>query len=114
MSEQKEKRTVTQNNAMHKYFELLAQALNDAGYDMKVMIELAPKMSADWTKTAVKEKIWKEFQDAMLSKKSTTKLETEEVSKIYENVNRRISELTGVTVPFPSMNQMLNESTEAV
>ena len=33
-----EQRTIQQNKAMHKYFELVAQALNDSGQDMSLVL----------------------------------------------------------------------------
>ena len=38
-------RTNLQNAALHKYLQLLADALNDAGYDMKISAELRQAMS---------------------------------------------------------------------
>jgi len=99
------KRTPTQNNALHKYFELLADALNDAGLDMKRT--LRQDIDIPWTKETIKEYLWKPIQRAQVMKGSTTELNTSEVSKIYETLNRHLGEKTGVFVPFPSVEEEL-------
>jgi len=74
-----DKRTLKQNKSLHKYCELLADALNDAGLDMKKV--LRPTIDIPWTKTSVKEHLWKPIQEAMLSKESTTEMQTNEPSQ---------------------------------
>ena len=95
-------RTLTQNKAIHKYCSLLSKSFNDAGLDMTAILK--PGVSITWSESAVKEKIWHEVQLPLTGKKSTTELETHEVSDIYDIINRHISETFGVFVPFPSKN----------
>lgn len=106
-NKEKKQRTLTQNDALHKFFELLATELNDAGLDQRVVLK--PSIAIPWDKTSIKEQIWKPIQNAQLVKKSTTELTTDEVSKIYETINRHIGEKFGVHVPFPSIEQLLLE-----
>ncbi len=93
-------RTLTQNSSIHKYCALLAEALNDAGLDMQKV--LSEGTSIPWSESKVKEDIWRVVQVAALGKESTTKLETNEVSKVYDIVNRHISQTFGIFIPFPS------------
>ena len=94
--------TAKQRRAMYKYFELLADALNAAGYDMaSTMKKLSKKKIIPWSPTAVKEKLWDVVQADTYQKNSTTELETVEVGVIYEALNRVTSEKLGVSVPFP-------------
>lgn len=93
-------RTLTQNKSLHKYCALLAEALNEAGLDMQTV--LAEGTSIPWSESKVKEDIWRTVQVAALGKESTTKLETHEVSQVYDIVNRHISQTFGVFVPFPN------------
>jgi hypothetical protein len=97
-------RTTTQNKALHKYYSLLSDALNEAGYDMKKTLKESAEIP--WTAEAVKLNIWKPVQDAMLDKKSTTELETTEVDEIYKVVDRHLSQKTGVHVEFPSRHTL--------
>ena len=93
------KRTLTQNSACHLYFSMLSDELNKAGFDIKRT--LRKDFEIPWSPELVKSLIWKQVQEAMTEKKSTTKLDTHEISEIYETINRHIAQTTGVSVPFP-------------
>jgi urate oxidase len=93
-------RTLTQNSSIHKYCAQLAEAFNDAGLDMNKV--LSEGTSIPWSEEKVKSDIWKVVQLAAIGKESTTKLETNEVSKVYDIVNRHISQTFGIFIPFPS------------
>ena len=92
-------RSALQNKALHKYCEMLAEALNDRGLDMTVVLSHHPEIS--WTKEAVKEKLWRPVQEAMLNKKSTTKADRNEYSKVYDQLNKHLIDRHGVSVPWP-------------
>lgn len=91
-------RTIKQNSAMHAYFSLLAQAFNDSGQTISKVI----KVDVEWTPDTVKEILWKPIMQAVLKKKSTTKLNKDEIDKVYDVLNRALSEKVGVSVPFPN------------
>ena len=99
-------RTPQQNKAIHKYFSLVSDALNDAGLDMRAVL----KADADlpWTPESVKTYIWKAVQDAMLDKESTTALTPKEVNEIYEVVDRHLSNTFNLHVEFPSWVGQMN------
>ena len=100
---QKRTRTTTQNAAMHVFFRNLAQALNDAGFDMKVFLKsTSSTMPIAWNPVTVKEVLWRPVQEAMTGKHSTTEVNTVEPSDIHQQLMRKISELTGVYVEFPN------------
>lgn len=94
------KRTLTQNNAIHKYFELLANDLNDAGLSMQKVLK--PSVDIDWTPEMVKTYLWKPIQEAMYQKKSTTELTTKEVGQVYETLNRHLGTKIEIHTPFPT------------
>lgn len=97
--EEARQRTLQQNKAIHKYCSLLAKELNDAGLDMKVVLK--PEVDIPWNGESVKEYLWRPIQKYLLQKQSSTELETDEVSKVYDVVNRLIGEKHGIHVPFP-------------
>jgi hypothetical protein len=101
-------RTSKQNNAMHKYFRLLAAALTGAGYDQRTF-PWRDGLQIPFTAESVKDLFWHPIQQAMLGKKSTSDLEPKEVNVVYEAVDRAISERTGVHVEFPSMGSLVDE-----
>lgn len=95
-------RTPRQNNALHLYFEMLAEALNEAGLDMKKML----KADIPWNAYNVKNELWRPIQEAQIGKKSTANLSTKDIDKVYETLNRLLGEKKGVHVPFPSIETM--------
>ena len=96
------RRTVTQNNSLHLFFKLLAEALNDAGLGMREVMK--PAYFMDWTAHNVKEHLWRSIQKKLYGKESTRDLnKTEEISKIHEVLMRELGEKHSVEyIPFPS------------
>lgn len=93
-------RTDRQNRALHKYCELLAEALNDAGLDMKTVLK--PEVDIPWTKESVKNHLWRPIQTIMIDKASTTEMTTADPGEIYLVLDRHIAEKFGVHVEWPS------------
>ena len=83
-------RTLAQNASIHKYCAMLADDFNSAGYDLHTILNQA--VARQWTPEAVKELIWREVQKALYDKESTTKLNTKEVSKVYEVVSQHLAQ----------------------
>src|SRR3990167_6968622 len=97
-------RTLQQNKALHLYCQMVADALNNAGYDIVKSIKLFREgVDIPWTKEGVKEILWREIQKTMFNKISTTKLSKhEEIDLIHETLNRFLSERFGIEyIPFP-------------
>jgi len=98
-------RTITQNKAIHKYFDMLADSLNNAGYDVrKAMRHDVP---IPWTQNLIKELIWRKVQKAMFDIESTAKLDTGQISEVYEVINRYTAESFCVSVDFPEKDRLL-------
>jgi len=95
-------RSLQQNKALHLYFQLVADALTDAGLDIKHVI----KADVPWTAQSVKSILWKSLQKALLGKESTTKLKKDEIDKVYDVMNRVLSERYGIYVPFPNRDKI--------
>lgn len=93
-------RTDSQNNSIHLYFELLSKALNNAGWTVHKLLKHTVEIN--WTSSLIKELLWRPVQIALTNKNSTTKLDkTSEIDTIYEHINRYISEICHIHVPFP-------------
>ena len=89
-----EQRTSQQNKALHVYFELVADALNSAGFDIQKTIEKSP-IDISWSRESVKELLWRPIQKTIYSKQSTTELEkSKEIDAVYENLNRFLARVT--------------------
>lgn len=100
-------RTNKQNAALHLFLRKLADALNDAGYDMKRVLK--PEIDIPWSGELTKEYLWRPIQEAMLKKESTADLDTVEVSQVYDTLNRHLSNKFGISVPFPEIYKLLYE-----
>ena len=98
-------RTIQQNKALHVYFTLIANALESAGYDVQSVITKIMKIP--WSPPLVKELLWKRAQKAHLDKGSTTELTTRDIDKVYDIVNRFLSEGFHITEPFPSIEEII-------
>lgn len=102
-----EKRTDKQNRSLHLLFKLLAEELNESGLDMRKTLK--PGVEIPWTGDSVKEFLWRPIQEAQLNKKSTTELTTKEIDAVFDTITRHIGEKFGIFVPFPSIDEVLNE-----
>ena len=94
-------RTLKQNAAMHKYFTLVAEALNDKQLTVKTII----KADIEWNPISVKSLLWKPIQEAVLHKKSTTELKRKEIDDVYDTINRALGEKFGINVLFPTIEK---------
>ncbi len=94
-------RSGTQNNALHKYFELLSAEFNAAGIDVQLFLKQT--VDIEFTPTLVKELLWRPLQKALTEKSSTTQLDkASDISTIYDHITRHIGEKFEIFVEFPS------------
>ena len=112
MTEEKQ-RTLTQNDALHLGFQQIADQFRDRGLSVQIVLEmLKDGIELEWTKTLVKEILFKWIANKMFDKDSTAKLTTKELQEVWENMSRAIGK-TEVYVPFPSVEgQMLRDLTD--
>ena len=94
-------RTLKQNAALWKYFELLADALNSAGLEIHMEF-LGKTIDVPWSPGEVKQRIWLPIMQAQTGKTSTAKLDRKEVSEIYEVLSRFMAERHSILVNWPS------------
>ena len=103
--EEQKKRTLAQNNAMHLYFKQVSDALAEKGLDIETVIKNF-RMDISWTPTSVKEILWRHAQKIMYDKESTTELnKTDEITKVWEVLNRFLANLEIESIPFPSVEE---------
>ena len=91
-------RTLTQNAALHLFCKLLAEALNDGGYDFITFVKEG--YPVPFNEDLVKNHIWRPVQKAITGKESSTKPETHEYPLIYDALNMKLAE-HGIFVPWP-------------
>lgn len=98
---EKNPKTPKQRKALHVWFELLAEILNDAGLDKKVVLEALEKygLYVPWSKESVKEDLYKPVMKAMTTKESTEQLNTKQPKEVCKVLGTRLSESLGITPP---------------
>lgn len=113
LKKDKARLTRTQQNALHLWFELVAEELNAGGFTVQLVLK--QKMDIDWNKSLVKEILWREAQKVILGKESTTELKkTEDIDKVFDHLNRHLGEKFWVHVPFPSEQEMIKYNSKMI
>lgn len=97
-------RTYLQNASIHKYLTLLADEFNMSG--ITIQQALAQAVEREWTMGCAKENIWRPIQKAIFKVESSTELERDEVTRVYDTINRHTGEKFGLYVPFPCKENM--------
>lgn len=95
-----------QFDALHLWFRWMAEALNDAGLDQRVVLKKS--IPIPWSEAAFKEKLWKTIQKARVNKISTKDLNTVEPDKVYKVFETSFREKFGVCLPFPTKEDVEN------
>jgi len=98
------KRTPAQQAAIEVYCREVARSLNDAGFDLELVLKAKP-MAVSCTQENIKETLFKPVMHALYPEiTSTTKLEKMHVTDVYEHMNRWLANTfpEAEHVPFPS------------
>ena len=97
-------RTPLQNASLHLWMTQLADELNAAGFDVGDGVVI--KLPVKFTQENIKENIVKVLMNAMYPEiESTTQLNTIQMQKLYRQADYAISQRTGVTVAWPSVEE---------
>lgn len=98
---QPKQRTPVQNNAIHQFCKMLAEALNLAGLEMRTVLK--PSYQIWWDTLSVKNHIWRPIQKAKFGKESTTELvKVGEIDAIHEQIMQMLGEKFGLEyIEFP-------------
>jgi len=106
MDKAEKQRTEQQNKALHLFFRLLAEKLNEHGKDLATILVKSP-IDIPATEKNVKEVIWRPIQEAMLGKKSTTILTTKEIDRIVDVICKFLGEMKIECPTFPSVEDSI-------
>lgn len=91
-------RTLAQNRALHVYFNLLSEMLNNLHINYIKVVDI----DLNWTPNMVKDILWKPIQKELYKKESTTYLKREQIAEVYDILNRALIEKLDIYVEFPS------------
>ena len=96
-----EPRSVKQNSAIHKFFDLICEELNELGMEFQYFGIKGEVLSTRYTNHIVKEFFWRKIQVALFDIKSTTKLDTNQINEIADVIIKFFAD-KGVLIEFPS------------
>jgi hypothetical protein len=102
VKEVKNLRSLKQNRSLYKYFSLLSEELNHAGFDMRHVIR--ENLDIPWTPDSIKYYLWKPVMKSMFGIESTREMTTPMINDIYDVINKTIGERTLLHIPFPTEN----------
>ena len=97
-----DKRSILQNRALHLYCKHVADALNEKGLGVTAVL----KPEIQFSMLTIKEQLYKPILAALRGKESTTQMNTEEMNAVYDVMNKALSEKFGISVGFPSSDEL--------
>ena len=106
--EAKPVRTNQQNKALHVYFSLISNQLNEMGIEYQYIGLKGQTLGMMHTSNLVKEFVWRKIQVALFGFKSTTQLNTTQINQIIDVLSKFFSE-RGVNIEFPSIETLTNK-----
>jgi len=98
------RRTGQQNKALHKYCELLAQALSDSGLDMRTLVKLPITPTKENVKSELIHPVMKSLFPEI---RSTADLSSKQMTELYEVMNMATSQRLGIAVRWPSIEELM-------
>ncbi len=102
------KRSITQNKALHKWFELIAENLNDLGITFNYTGLKGLSLESRFTLFIVKEIIIKPIIKTLFNLDGTKDLTTKQINELIDVINKFFAE-KGVYLPFPSIETLINK-----
>lgn len=101
--------TRTQQNAIHVYFEAVADEFNEKGISQRIVLEQLKWIDVPNTKESIKE-VWRAIQVAQTGKKSTASLTGKEIDGTYDTLNKFIGEKFKIHIPFPNRLYLMQDN----
>ena len=98
-------RTALQNRALHKFFVIVSDVLNELGHEFHYEGIKGFKLTSRYNETIVKEFFWRPIQLALFAIESTTDIGTKEINEIADVIIKYFGE-KGVHVDFPRKDLM--------
>ena len=93
-------RTAKQNRALHKFFVIICEQLNEMGQEFCYTGLKGLELSTRYTPDIVKNFFWRPIQISLFQIESTRKIDTKQINEIADIVIKFFGE-KGVVVDFP-------------
>lgn len=100
VKEKKKTRTLMQNRALHRFFTLISNTLNEQGQEFHYTGIKGFELTTRYTPLIVKEFFWKPIQRTMYNIESTRELTTKMINDISDVIIKYFGE-KGITLLFP-------------
>ena len=97
-------RSNKQNNTLHLLLRRLAEALNEAGFEIPHPFKEG--LEIPYTQHSVKELLWLPIIEAMFGVTSSTELDTAQFSEAMTTLVDAVNRNTGVYVPIPAQEPL--------
>lgn len=91
--------TSKQKRAMWLYIQQIAEAMDEAGHDMRKCLREDIRIRPN--KRLVKEYMWNPVQEIITGQTSSRSIKASELDEIQETLGRHVAERFGVVVRFP-------------
>ena len=112
LKEIKKTRSNQQNRALHLFFTFISDELNNIGMEFKYAGLNAPEICIMYTPDLVKNMVWRPIQIALFNIESTKDLTTDQMNKIIDVITKFLGN-KGVTIEFPNIETLMNETYES-
>jgi len=97
----KETRSSQQNKALHLFFTIICQQLNEIGIEFHYTGIDGDIISMPFTPEIYKNFVWRELQKTMFGIVSTTKINTDQINQILDVITKHYADLH-IEVRFPN------------
>jgi hypothetical protein len=96
----KQSRSNQQNRALHLFFTILSEQMNENGLEFNYNGIRGNTLSTPYTPHLIKEFVWRPIQKTMFNIESTTKINTVQINQILDVLAVHYSEV-GIPINFP-------------
>lgn len=100
LKEIKPTRTTKQNAALHVYYGIISEVLNELGHTFKYKGLTGKTLELPYNEKIVKETIWRDVQRSLFDIESTTEINTQQINEIIDVITEFFSR-QGVVIEFP-------------
>lgn len=108
-TESKQQRTPKQRKAIEVYCREVADALDREGHTLQNVVAQIKKAEIRPTQENIKEVVFKPIAKVLFSVESTTELDTTQVDRVYEVMNKWLGDNFEIHVPFPTIHSILEQ-----
>lgn len=108
LKELSNKRSSLQNRALHKFFLIIVNELNELGMEFQYFGLKGQVLSTRYTTDIVKNQFWRPIQIALFDIESTRDIKTKQINEVVDVIAKFFAD-KGVYVEFPNKEMLNNE-----